>query len=144
MLRNWNVRVGNSVLSFRQRYILLERRKRLRRLKNVSSVDSVRKKVRQVSRYYLYNYNAVAIAIHYSLPVSSGFHIHTHAFRSLLRVVYALPTVHDTSTRKCRLPHHGYNAVADDSWVGSHLVPRITHWLLTEKVEKGQILWAHT
>jgi hypothetical protein len=30
---------------------------------------------------------------------------------------------------------------------GSHLVPRILHWLLTEKVEKfenGQILWVHT
>ena len=102
----------------------------------------------------------------------------------------------DTSTRKCLL-HHGYNAVANDSWrkcrlyitditlsrmtpgasvvcyitditlsrmtlsasvvcyiaditlsrmtrVGSHLVPRILHWLLTEKVEKGQILWVHT
>ena len=102
--------------------------------------------------------------IHF-LPVSSGFRIYTHAFLSLLRVVYALPTVQDTSTRKCRLLHHGYNAivddswrkchllhheyntVADDSWAGSHLVPRILHWLLTEraeKVEKGQILWVHT
>jgi len=98
--------------------------------------------------------------IHF-LPVSSGFHIYTHAFRSLLRVLYELPTVQDTSTRKCRLLHHGYNAiaddswrkchllhheyntVADDSWAGSHLVPRILHWPLTEKVEKGQILWVH-
>jgi len=50
--------------------------------------------------------------IHF-LPVPSGFHIYTQAFRSLLRVAYALPTVQDTSTRKCRLLHHGYNAVAD-------------------------------
>jgi len=45
------------------------------------------------------------------------------------------------------LLHHGYNAVADDSWVGNHLVPRILHWLLTEKVEKiekDKILWVHT
>ena len=87
---------------------------------------------------------------------------------------YALPTVQDTSTRKCRLLHHGYKAVADDSWrncrllhhgwllaqvssarwriwrccndswAGSHFVPRILHWLLTEEVEKDQILWVHT
>jgi len=84
--------------------------------------------------------------IHF-LPVSSDFHIYTHAFRSLLRVVYALPTVQDTSTHKCRLLHHGYNAVADDSLTGSHLVARILHWLRTdkvEKVEKGQMLWVHT
>jgi len=31
------------------------------------------------------------------LPVSSGFHFHTHAFRSLLLVFYALRTVHVTS-----------------------------------------------
>ena len=52
--------------------------------------------------------------IHF-LPVPSRFHIYTLAFRSLLRVVYALPTAQDTSTRKCRLLHHGYKAVADDS-----------------------------
>jgi hypothetical protein len=43
--------------------------------------------------------------------------------------------------------YHGYNAVANDSWAGSHLVPRILHCLLTEKaekVEKGQIFWVHT
>jgi hypothetical protein len=39
---------------------------------------------------------AIAIAIHYSLPVSSGFHMDTRAFRSLLRVVYALPTAQGT------------------------------------------------
>jgi len=92
----------------------------------------------------LYNCDAIAIAIHYSLPVSSGFHIYTHAFRSLLHVVCALPTVQDTSKRKCHLLHHRYNAVTDDSLAGSHLVLRILHWLLTEKFKKGQILWVHT
>ena len=52
--------------------------------------------------------------IHF-LPAPSGFHIYTLAFRSLLRVVYALRTAQDTSTRKCGLLHHGYKAVADDS-----------------------------
>jgi hypothetical protein len=46
--------------------------------------------------------------------------------------------------QKCRLLHHGYNAVADDSWAGSRLVPGFLHWLLREEVEKGQILWVHT
>jgi len=54
--------------------------------------------------------------IHF-LPVSSGFHMDTRAFRSLLRVAYSLPTVIGTcSTRNCRLLYHGYNAVTDDSW----------------------------
>jgi len=63
-------------------------------------------------------------------PVSSGFHFYTHAFRSLLRVFYALPKVHDTSSKNVKLSsattsftwrhtntskNHGYNAVADDS-----------------------------
>jgi len=34
-------------------------------------------------------------SIHF-LPVTSGFHIYTLAFRSLLRVVYALPAAQDT------------------------------------------------
>jgi hypothetical protein len=162
----------------------------------------------------------IAIAIPYSLAFCLvRFPFYTYAFRSLLRVFYALPTVQDTSTRECRLLHHRYNAVADDSWrkcrllyyrynavadgswrkcrllyyrynavaddswrncrllyhrynsvtddswrkcrllhhehnavvdgswAGSHLVPRMLHWLLTEraeKVEKGQILWVYT
>jgi hypothetical protein len=44
----------------------------------------------------------------YFLPVPSGFHMYTLAFRSILRVVYALPTAQDISTRKCRLLHHGW------------------------------------
>jgi len=64
------------------------------------------------------------------LPVSSGFHFYTHAFRSFLRVCYVLPIVHDTSTKNAKLSsattsfpwrhtntskYHGYNAVADES-----------------------------
>jgi len=63
------------------------------------------------------------------LPVSSGFHFYTHDFRSLLRVLYALPMVHDTSSKNAKLSsdtsfprrhtktckNHGYNAIADDS-----------------------------
>ena len=54
-------------------------------------------------------------SIHF-LPVPSGSHIYTLAFLSLLRVVYALSTAQDTSTRKCCLLHHGHRAVADDFW----------------------------
>jgi hypothetical protein len=63
------------------------------------------------------------------LPLSSDFHFYTHAFRSLLRVFYALPIVHDTSRKKAKLSSatsfswrhtntskkHGDNAVAADS-----------------------------
>jgi len=64
------------------------------------------------------------------LPVSSGFHFYTHAFRSLTRVLYALPIAHDTSSKNAKLSsattsfprrhtnnskNNGYNAVADDS-----------------------------
>jgi hypothetical protein len=133
----------------------------------VLSVDSVQKKDgRRLDRFH---FMICTIAMQLQLQfiihiilLSSVFHIYTHAFRSLLCVVYALPTVQDTSThkcclrhhrynavaddswRKCRLLYHGYNAIADNSWAGRHLVPRILHWVLTEKVEKGQILWVHT
>jgi len=68
------------------------------------------------------------------LPVSSGFHFYTHAFRSLHGVFYALPIVHNTSSKNAKLSsattsfpwrhtnssnNHGYNAVADDS-CGTH------------------------
>jgi hypothetical protein len=54
--------------------------------------------------------------IHF-LSVSSGFHMDTHAFRSLLRVVCVLPILQGTcSTPNCRLLYHGYNVVTDDSW----------------------------
>ena len=112
-------------------------------------LDSVRKKDRRrLDRFHVIICTIamqlqLQFIIHF-LPVSPGFHIYTYAFRSLLRIVYALPIVQDISTRKCRMLHHRYNAVADDSWASSHLMPRILHWLLTEKVEKGQIFWVHT
>jgi hypothetical protein len=131
----------------------------------VLCLDSVRRKEgRSLDRFHVIICiisMQLQFIIHF-LRVSSGFHIYTHAFRSLLRFVYTLPTVQDTSTCKCRLLHHGYNAVADDfwrkcrllhngynavadySWARFHLVPRILYWLLTEKIEKGQILWFHT
>jgi len=97
------LRVGSNVLSCRLRNISLERRERLRRRKNVLSLDSVGKKdgrkVDRVFRYHLYKRNAIASTIHYSLPsrlIRFPFP-HTHAFRSLLRVFYALGTVHVTS-----------------------------------------------
>jgi hypothetical protein len=39
----------------------------------------------------------------HSLPVSSGFLFYTRAFRSLLRVFYALTTVQDTSSKNAQL-----------------------------------------
>jgi len=47
-----------------------------------------------------------------------------------------------TNTRK----NHGYNAVAEVSCAGSHVVPRILHSLLTQKVKKkrGQTFSDHT
>jgi hypothetical protein len=51
--------------------------------------------------------------------------------------------IKDDSWRKCRLLDHGYNAVAM-TWARSHVVPSILHRLLTEEVEKGQILLGHT
>jgi len=64
------------------------------------------------------------------LPVSSGFHFYTHAFRSLHGVFYALSIVHDTSSKNAQVSPattsfpwrhtntckcHGYDTVADDS-----------------------------
>ena len=70
--------------------------------------------------------------ISHFLPVSSGFHFHTHAFRLLFRVSYALPTVHVTSvTSHQHVSHHGYNAVVGDSGAGSHLLRMNWHSLPT-------------
>jgi len=52
-------------------------------------------------------------------PVSSGFRFHTHIFRSLLRVLYASPTVQDTPSRNSQL--WSANATshehAQESWI---------------------------
>jgi len=72
---------------------------RLRRWKNVLSLDSMRKEDgRKLDRIFIIIcINAmqlqVKFIIHF-LPVSSGFPFHTHALRSFLRVFNALRTVH--------------------------------------------------
>jgi hypothetical protein len=72
----------------------------------------------------------------YFLPVSSGFHFHTHAFRSFFRVFYALRTVHITPvTSHKHAPQHGYNAVAGQCGAGSHLPRKNRHPLLTKSAE---------
>jgi len=81
-----------------------------------------------------------------SHQVSIFTHMHSVHF-SALSIHYPQCKTLPVRTCKCRLLDHGYNAVTDDCWAVSHLVPRILHWLLTEeveKVEKGQILWVHT
>jgi hypothetical protein len=73
----------------------------------------------------------------YFLPVSSGFHFHTHAFRSLIRVFYALRTVHITPvTSHQHALQHGYKAVAGQYGPDSHLPCRNQHPLPTKSVEK--------
>jgi hypothetical protein len=73
----------------------------------------------------------IAVAVSYSLASCLiRFPFYTHSFRLLLRVFYALPIVHDTSSKNATLSspttsfpwrytntskNHGYNAVADDS-----------------------------
>jgi len=108
----------------------------------VLSVDRERKKDgRRLDRFYvIICTNAIQLQVHFInhfLPVSSCFHFYTHAFRSLLRVFNALPTVHATSvTSHQHAPHHGNNAVAGQCGVGSHLLRVGRHSLPTKKVEK--------
>jgi hypothetical protein len=86
------------------------------------------------------------------LPVSSGLHFYTHAFRSLLRVFYALLIVHDTlvRTRNCRMLQRHFRDVtltpatitditlSRMARAGNDFVPRIRHSLPTKKVQKGR------
>jgi hypothetical protein len=77
----------------------------------------------------------------YLLPVSSGFHFHTHACRSLLRVFYALRTVHITPvTPHQHAPHHGYNAIAGECGAGCHLPRTNRHSLPTKQVKNVEKL----
>jgi hypothetical protein len=133
------LRVDSTVLSSVWRNISLERRERLRRRKNVLSLDSVRKEDgRKFDRFYvIVCTNAMQLQVQfttYFLPVSSGFHFHTHAFRSLLRVFCALRTVHITPVMSHQhTPHHGYyNAVARECGAGSHLLRTNRHSLPTK------------
>jgi len=98
---------------------------------------------------------ATGIAIHYSLPsclVRFPYGYACIPFSSSRCLCKALAV----QTRKCRLLYHGWlleqessarsriERCCNGSWASSHNVPRILHWLLTEEVEKGQILWVHT
>jgi hypothetical protein len=96
------LRVGSTVLSSRYRNILLELRERLRRWKHVLSVDRERKKDgRRLDRFYvIICINAMKLQVQFIshfLSISSGFHFQTHAFRSLLCIFIAQPTVHDVT-----------------------------------------------
>ena len=109
---------------------------------NVLSIDSVRKEDgRKLDKFYvIICMNAtqleVQFIIHF-LHVSSGYHFHTRAFRSLLCVFCVLTTVHVTPvTSHQHAPHHGYNAVAGDCGAGSHLLRTNRHSLPTKWVEK--------
>jgi len=107
----------------------------------VLSVDSVRKEDgRRLDRFYvIICANAMQLQVQfiiYFLPVSSGFHFHTHAFRSLLRVFYALRTVEVMPvTSQQQAPHRGYNAVAGQCGAGSHLQHARRHSLPTKLFE---------
>jgi hypothetical protein len=96
---------------------------------------------RRFNRFYvIVCTNAMQLQVQfiiYFLPVSSGFHFHTHAFRSLFCVFYALRTVHITPVMSHQYaPQHGYNAVAGRCDAGSHLLRRNRHPLSTKSVEK--------
>ena len=117
------------------------------------SVDRERKKDgRRLDRFYvIICTNAMQLQVQfisYFLPVSSVFHFHTHAFRSLLRVFIAQLTVHVTSvTSHQYAPHHGYNAVAGAVW---RRQPSTAHESalapdkIGRKCRKVEILWVQT
>jgi len=82
--------------------------------------------------------------ISHFLPVSLGFHFHTHAFRSLLRVFIAQPTVLDVT------PAHAASRIKRSSGVVWRRQPSTAHESapapdkIGRKGGKGEILWAHT
>jgi hypothetical protein len=68
----------------------------------VLSIDRERKKDgRRLDRLYvIICINTMQLQVQFVShihPISSGFHFHTHAFRSLLRVLIAQPTVPDVT-----------------------------------------------
>jgi hypothetical protein len=65
-----------------------------------------------------------------SFPSHLSFHFQKHAFRSLLRVFYALRTVHVKAvTSHQHAPHYGYNAVVGECGAGCHLLRTNRHSL---------------
>jgi hypothetical protein len=84
--------------------------------------------------------NAIAVAVHYSLPSCPIRLLYLHTC-----IPFTSPCclcITDSAKHFNELSAVCY--IMDDSWAGSHVVPRILHWLLTEEVKKGQILWVHT
>ena len=80
------------------------------------------------------------------------------ALFSALSMHYPQRRAHAVRTHNCRMLYHGWlsgkvssarsriKRCHNESWTGSHVVPRILHSILTEEgenVEKGQILWVH-
>jgi hypothetical protein len=108
----------------------------------VLSLDSVRKEDGRKldSVYVIICINATQLQVKFIshfLPVSSGFHLHIHAFQSLLRVFYALRTVHVTPEMSHHHePQHGQNAVPGDSGAVSFLPRTNRHSLPTKYVQK--------
>jgi len=68
------------------------------------SVDRERKDRRMLDTFYvIIGINAMQLQVQFIshfLPVSSGFHFHTHAFHSLLRVFVAQPSVCDVTAAR--------------------------------------------
>jgi hypothetical protein len=131
------LRVGSTVLSSRWRNTSLERRERFRRWRNVLSVARKRKDGQMLGKFYVtICMNAMQLQVQFIthfLPLTSGFHFHTHAFRSLLRIFITQPTVHITSvTSHKHTPQHGYNAVARQCGAGSYLLHTNHHALPTK------------
>jgi len=106
------------------------------RFRNVALYEVQTKTNERKSTETLYIRLQLQFIIHF-LPVSSGFHIVTRTFHSLLRIVYALPTaqgncstnaqlssVLSRMTRSAsRLLDHGYNAVAMTLGLAAMLCP---------------------
>jgi hypothetical protein len=122
----------------------------------VLSVDRERKKDgRRLNRFYVIIFK-IAMQfpfIIYFLPVSSGFHFYKHAFRSLLRFDYALPTAN------CRLlQRHVRDVTLTCSAMMDITLSRMTLTPAANfcpgfgtrpnrrggKARKVQILWVHT
>jgi hypothetical protein len=128
----------------------------LRSLKNVLSVDrELKKDGRRLDRFYVI-ICIIAMQLQFIIhfvPLSSGFHFYKHAFLSLLRVFYALPTLN------CHLlQRHVSDVTLTHAEITDITLSRMTlapAAILCPgfgtrpdrrggKVRKGQRLWVHT
>jgi hypothetical protein len=105
------------------------------KVKECVAVDREQKEDgRRLDRFYvIICINAMQLQVQFFshfLPVSSGFHFHTRAFRSLLCVFIAQTTsVHDVT------PASAASRILRSSGAGSHLLRMNLHLLLTKMVE---------